>query len=313
MSRQNKFVFVKPKIIKKGCKHGTQPRCQTCFISFNTEQDLREHVGDFQREGQWLAARMMEVQMHLTPTLDPWSTQKSHKGREDSHAANENSSEGSDEDDENDDHDKIGDDDENGFDFGTDRCRIEQSFLTCPHRKCNKTKSNISFKDRLALQRHFQSHVWCQELCVFCRTPLSRVQKYMRHSCRIQNNADEAKLFYIKERRSQLSLHSNRKLDKMLRQKNDQEVLKKRTRADTDQSLSDEPVVKRQVPMLVAGNAQWQMPFMATESLNGELAMQLPVNSVHGFANNPGMPTIRDVDKDQDKAHNGHQCLATLP
>ena len=98
----------------------------------------------------------MEVQMHLTPTLDPWSTQKSHKGREYSHAENENSSESSEEDDdEDDDHNKIGDDDTKNLDI--DRYRIKQTSLTCPHRKCNKTNSNRSFKDRLTLQRHFQS------------------------------------------------------------------------------------------------------------------------------------------------------------
>ena len=49
--------------------------------------------------------------------------------------------------------------------------------------------------------------------------------------------------------------------------------------------------------MLGAGHAQWQMPFMTTESLNRELAMQLPVNSVYSFADNSGMPTVRDVDE----------------
>ncbi|KAJ3498357.1 hypothetical protein NLG97_g1187 [Lecanicillium saksenae] len=94
-------------------QHRQQFNCQTCFVSFSTKRKLREHVAAYQLEGQRLAARLVEVQMHLPLTRNYWNevaatsvtSGETHETESDYHDDDED-----DDDDDNDDDDDDDDD-----------------------------------------------------------------------------------------------------------------------------------------------------------------------------------------------------------
>ncbi|PNY18825.1 Uncharacterized protein TCAP_07504 [Tolypocladium capitatum] len=163
-------------------------RCQTCYVTFDSIDALREHIWWYQ-----------EAQLHLPPRQHrvPWSQSyrpfcdhcTSWPHYENDTPEGDTSVEP---DDENND---------NGRDDGEDDPPAPagkgQTF-SCPDPKCNKTFTRIA-----RLLPHFGKHVQCFEICVFCREPFSEAFSFLKHKC--QNlKRSTAKKYYMRERHSQL-------------------------------------------------------------------------------------------------------------
>ncbi|RKK83799.1 hypothetical protein BFJ68_g17416 [Fusarium oxysporum] len=51
----------------------------------------------------------------------------------------------------------------------------------CPHPDCARKLKRTSFERRKDLVRHAESHMDCQEKCLFCAIPILQVRKYFTH------------------------------------------------------------------------------------------------------------------------------------
>ncbi|KAJ6020017.1 hypothetical protein N7499_003313 [Penicillium canescens] len=79
----------------------------------------------------------------------------------------------------------------------------------CPHSRC---RHKGRFLNRAGLERHFESHVHCHEICIYCRQLLQQRRQYIRHTCRTRQKADdEAREFYRKERAKHRSRRPNKR------------------------------------------------------------------------------------------------------
>ncbi|KAK1658514.1 hypothetical protein BDP55DRAFT_637745 [Colletotrichum godetiae] len=171
-------------------ENSQKTQCQTCFAVFDKHQTLRDHVDAYQREAHALMARLREVQAHLPP-LDE-QNQACHG------SLNEDDRDFDDNDDEDTDRDDFADLDG----------------LICPYPTCDRKEA---FKTKQAQIRHYETHVPCYEICVFCRDSFVQVRKYIAHICKAKATSyDQWRDQYRKERCTQLHRQAAEKLDEML-------------------------------------------------------------------------------------------------
>ncbi|KAL2695083.1 hypothetical protein AAEP93_004144 [Penicillium crustosum] len=273
MPNPPRFVRVDPSQRKK--QKVEQPQCQTCFNSFGTQQELRDHIADYQAstlEFQLLTARLLEVQAHLprkhqNPEIDglqadniiadcitrDWDTEQ-----------------------ENDDSSNLAD---NGYDIDDSddgNLRDQDDDLTstkCPHSRC---RHKGRFLNRAGLERHFESHVQCHEICIYCRQLFQQTRQYIRHTCLTRQKAnDDERDFYRKERCTQLKRISADKLNWMLASEKHQS----RRLGKRGTECCDEPPTSPR--KLRKGNAMLEIQNIVDSEgfdgrLNAENAMQVP-------------------------------------
>ncbi|KAF1993220.1 hypothetical protein P154DRAFT_82954 [Amniculicola lignicola CBS 123094] len=130
----------------------------------------------------------------------------------------------------NNDEDGNGDDDDAGSGWDDD------ARLQCPYPACNRKRV---FNTRQGLVRHFQLHVQCYEMCVFCRDSFHRIRPFLMHQCGAKMRADDkAKEFYMKERCAQLQRYATETLRRMLsREDTNHERVGKRGHEGVDECL----------------------------------------------------------------------------
>lgn len=239
-------------------------QCQICFEQFATSKALRDHVGHFQLETQQLLARLLEVQAHLPQT-----------DTEDSGSDEDDGDEDEDEDEVEDDGNKPNGDSAMGYGVGSStasRPGRDQIRHQCPYPNCCR---KTAFKTRRDLAVHYQKHVRCNEICVFCRTSFMRVRKYIRHKCQTRQKKQKSKDFYRKERRTQLRNFTNRKLDTMLAQQASLLQGREETskRHITDTACSD-PSQAQKRSKTIGNDAKHTLP------MQGQLPGNIPLSSL---------------------------------
>ncbi|KAK1722915.1 uncharacterized protein BDZ83DRAFT_408407 [Colletotrichum acutatum] len=197
-------------------------QCQTCFAAFDTIQNLRDHVGEYQREAHALMARLREILAHLPP-LD--------KQRPPSHG---NLDEG---------------DRDLGADDGEDTDKDDSADLDglfCPYPACDRGQA---FQTKQAQIRHYETHIPCYEICVFCRYSFVQARKYIAHNCKAKPTShDQWRDQYRKERCAQLHQQAAEKLDEMLdldKKALRKEDFRKRARDAEDQCADQRQAQKR--------------------------------------------------------------------
>ncbi|PVH90667.1 hypothetical protein DM02DRAFT_678465, partial [Periconia macrospinosa] len=253
-SKQDPFVLFNP---SKAQKTGSDRRtgrndnplvCQICFKPFGTNRALREHIGDFQLEAQQLTARLLEAQAHL-PSLDSQHHAVSNCNMEACHSDNDGSS-----DDGGADNDQDDDGDENDASSGDCVPGWEDhTGLQCPYPVCKKR-----FKKRQGLVRHFQLHLPCYEICVYCRDSFHRVRPFLRHQCIAKTRGDDkAKVFYTKERCAQLRRYANETLHQMLAP---EDTSHERTRKRGHEAMGECEHRSSKVPMATVDHGADQRP-----------------------------------------------------
>ncbi|KAL6240425.1 hypothetical protein RBB50_012626 [Rhinocladiella similis] len=210
MNEQLQDRYVSVGVSKPTAQINEQLRCHVCYRHFSTTKALSDHVSSYQLEAQQLIARLLEIQAHL-PRL--------HKN--DADDADDNDSSSYDDDDDDDD-ENDGGDDNNGNEVvdvsppgsALDHSEKDRTKRQCPYPNCHR---KMRFKRRNDLVRHYETHIRCYEICVFCRDTFTWLRKYIRHKCSIRKRkSDEANEFYRKERCKQLRRSAIHSLNTML-------------------------------------------------------------------------------------------------
>ncbi|KAK7224012.1 hypothetical protein V2G26_012015 [Clonostachys chloroleuca] len=199
--------------------------CQTCFITFDSTDTLRSHVVQYQLEQQRLVARLSDIQAHTTRKIPRLSSKElasiSSVNRVESISCDDhfdNSEDDveyggdcSDADDNADKREHTRDTNE-----GNTRSTADETSNICPHVMCVK-----DFSTRVQLSKHFQSHVQCLQICIYCRDIHVKISAACRHDCDDRREANrearnDPKETYRTDRCEQLSRESKRILKRML-------------------------------------------------------------------------------------------------
>ncbi|KJZ69324.1 hypothetical protein HIM_11282 [Hirsutella minnesotensis 3608] len=132
----------------------------TCSAIFLTSEGLDSHLGESRSLETYLAARLKICRSHAKA------------------------------------HDSDDPLTENEDDSGIDKCNINKQHC-CPVKECDRRAT--PFTSRQRLRRHFQQHVKCDEICVFCHQVFKRVRDYIRHAERHQDAQENTKRTYINQ------------------------------------------------------------------------------------------------------------------
>ncbi|CRG92852.1 hypothetical protein PISL3812_09923 [Talaromyces islandicus] len=182
MRSHAQFIAVDPRKSHRKDQGVRGLQCQTCFTSFDTSEGLRDHIADFQLEAQQLMKRLLEIQAHLPRKHDnPGNDSCKCNGVSANDLPNsdyqvDDNDWGDSDDDHYSDSDGIYGEDARDDEIGghvEDRASDRNNFSTldvhasmlCPYPTCRRKGH---FQMRSGLERHYESHVPCYEICVFC-------------------------------------------------------------------------------------------------------------------------------------------------
>ncbi|KAM5357022.1 hypothetical protein ACJZ2D_016695 [Fusarium nematophilum] len=151
-------------------------QCQTCYVQFPTNSQLRAHVEDYRSRERLLLAELERCRMHLAPLNTSGEEEEEEEEEEDEPGSSSQSNP-----------------------------------LLCPFKPCSRSEPYTS---RGNLVRHCKTHVDCFEMCPFCHEFFVKVNQYDRHNHK--SNPDDPKSIFMEERTINLNATVGKKLDQWL-------------------------------------------------------------------------------------------------